>query len=52
MIFILMYFTNQVTMVYGHSGKMNQQILTDWDKLFDYDPYFNRIPPGFETNNK
>ena len=20
----------------------------DWNKMFDYDPYFNRIPPGFE----
>ena len=21
----------------------------DWNKMFDYDPYFNRIPPGFEN---
>ena len=23
--------------------------IDDWNKLFDYDPYFNRIPPGFEN---
>jgi len=23
--------------------------ITDWDALFNYDPYFNRIPPGFEN---
>ena len=23
--------------------------IEDWDKLFDYDPYFNRVPPGFEN---
>ena len=23
--------------------------LDDWDKMFDYDPYFNRVPPGFEN---
>jgi len=22
--------------------------ITDWNALFSYDPYFNRIPPGFE----
>ena len=22
--------------------------VTDWNPLFDYDPYFGRIPPGFE----
>jgi len=27
----------------------NQSVNIDnWDKYFDYDPYFNRIPPGFE----
>ena len=23
--------------------------IEDWDKMFDYDPYFNRVPPGFEN---
>ena len=23
--------------------------IDDWSKMFDYDPYFNRIPPGFEN---
>jgi len=23
--------------------------IDDWDKMFDYDPYFNRVPPGFEN---
>ena len=22
--------------------------IEDWNKMFDYDPYFNRVPPGFE----
>jgi hypothetical protein len=22
--------------------------IEDWNPLFDYDPYFNRLPPGFE----
>ena len=28
--------------------KIQDGNIEDWDKLFDYDPYFNRIPPGFE----
>ena len=23
--------------------------IDDWNKMFDYDPYFNRVPPGFEN---
>ena len=23
--------------------------IEDWNKMFDYDPYFNRVPPGFEN---
>ena len=23
--------------------------IEDWDKMFEYDPYFNRVPPGFEN---
>ena len=23
--------------------------IQNWDQYFDYDPYFNRIPPGFEN---
>ena len=23
--------------------------ITDWNEFFDYDPYFGRIPPGFEN---
>jgi len=23
--------------------------IEDWNKMFDYDPYFNRVPPGFES---
>ena len=24
-------------------------VCKDWSKMFDYDPYFNRVPPGFEN---
>ena len=27
----------------------NQAVdIKDWNELFDYDPYFQRLPPGFE----
>ena len=28
--------------------KSQAPMVNDWDTYFDYDPYFNRIPPGFE----
>jgi len=28
--------------------KVDSTNISDWDKIFTYDPYFNRIPPGFE----
>ena len=28
--------------------KASAPMIENWDSYFDYDPYFNRIPPGFE----
>ena len=30
--------------------KVDSTNVEDWNSLFDYDPYFNRLPPGFETS--
>ena len=30
--------------------KTDSTNVEDWNKIFDYDPYFNRLPPGFETS--
>ena len=29
--------------------KSQAPMINDWNTYFDYDPYFNRIPPGFES---
>ena len=31
-----------------HFWKTESPNINDWNSLFSYDPYFNRIPPGFE----
>ena len=28
--------------------KVDSTNVEDWNKIFDYDPYFGRLPPGFE----
>jgi len=28
--------------------KSQANLIEDWNPIFDYDPYFNRLPPGFE----
>jgi hypothetical protein len=28
--------------------KVDATNVGDWNPIFDYDPYFGRIPPGFE----
>ena len=28
--------------------KSQANLIEDWNSIFDYDPYFNRLPPGFE----
>ena len=30
--------------------KVDSTNVEDWNSLFDYDPYFNRLPPGFENS--
>ena len=40
----LIIFTTFISSLYMYSTNID-----DWNKMFDYDPYFNRIPPGFEN---
>jgi hypothetical protein len=48
MMLMLMYFIKAVMKGLWNFWKNDASSIEDWDGLFDYDPYFGTLPPGWE----